>query len=121
MPPDITVLQAPNCVMGQFFFFNKICMTSKEISDLEGEHRSIRDLSTSATLSHNLAEEIFRSNTVTDCSSITGLSNDKVREPSDMEKWSTKFPDFFDVLLAKEELTKLWPALPALMKENASC
>ncbi|XP_051147684.1 exocyst complex component EXO84B [Andrographis paniculata] len=78
--------------------------TSKEISDLEGELSSMRNLlSTQATLIHNLSEGVnidSLSHAIPD-GSPTSLPNDEVRELSDIEKWSTEFPDFLDVLLAE--------------------
>ncbi|CAA2990031.1 exocyst complex component EXO84B [Olea europaea subsp. europaea] len=78
--------------------------TSKEISDLEGELLSTRNLlSTQATLVHNLAEGVHidsLSDTDLEGSAANKASNDEVGEPSDVEKWSRKFPDFLNVLLA---------------------
>ncbi|KAG8380249.1 hypothetical protein BUALT_Bualt07G0173600 [Buddleja alternifolia] len=82
--------------------------TSKEISDLEGELSSMRNLlSTQATLVHNLAEGVHiesLSDTVPNISATTDLSKEEVRDPSDVEKWSTEFPDFLDVLLAERRI-----------------
>ncbi|CAA0829550.1 Exocyst complex component EXO84B [Striga hermonthica] len=82
--------------------------TSKEISDLEGELSSMRNLlSTQATLVHNLAEGVHiesLSDTLPDGSPTTGLPNHEIREPSDVEKWSTEFPDYLDVLLAERRI-----------------
>lgn len=82
--------------------------TSKEISDLEGELSSIRNLlSTQATLIHGLAEGVHidsSSVTVPDGSTSNGLSNDEVRDPSDLEKWLIEFPDILDVLLAERRV-----------------
>ncbi|EYU21227.1 hypothetical protein ABFS82_09G132400 [Erythranthe guttata] len=82
--------------------------TSKEISDLEGELSSMRNLlSTQATLVHSLAEGVHidsLSDTAPDSSAKTGLSNNEVGEPSDVEKWSTELPDFIDVLLAERRI-----------------
>ncbi|KAE9468065.1 hypothetical protein C3L33_00047, partial [Rhododendron williamsianum] len=70
-----------------FSFFNS---TSKEISDLEGELSSIRNLlSTQATLIHGLAEGVqidSLSLTVPDGSTGNGLSTYEDKEPSDLEK-----------------------------------
>ncbi|KAH6773304.1 exocyst complex component 84B [Perilla frutescens var. hirtella] len=89
--------------------------TSKEISDLEGELSSMRNLlSTQATLIHNLAEGVHidsLSDTVPDGSVTTGLSNDEVGELSDLEKWSTEFPDFLDVLLAERRIDEALASL----------
>ncbi|KAK4427473.1 Exocyst complex component EXO84B [Sesamum alatum] len=81
--------------------------TSKEISDLEGELSSMRNLlSTQATLVHNLAEgvHIDSLSDTPDGSATTGSLSDEVQEPSDVEKWSTEFPDFVDVLLAERRI-----------------
>ncbi|XP_073049577.1 exocyst complex component EXO84B [Primulina eburnea] len=82
--------------------------TSKEISDLEGELSLMRNLlSTQATMVHSLAEGVHMesvSATVSDHSTENGLSGDEFREPSDIEKWSTEFPDFLDVLLAERRI-----------------
>ncbi|KAL1538005.1 Exocyst complex component exo84b [Salvia divinorum] len=89
--------------------------TSKEISDLEGELSSMRNLlSTQATLIHNLAEGVHidsSSDTVPDGSVTTGLSNNEVGEPSELEKWSTEFPDFLDVLLAERRIDEALASL----------
>ncbi|KAI3455714.1 hypothetical protein Pfo_012381 [Paulownia fortunei] len=89
--------------------------TSKEISDLEGELSSMRNLlSTQATLVHNLAEGVHidsLSDTVPEGSATTGLSNNEVGEPSDVEKWSTEFPDFLDVLLAERRIDEALASL----------
>lgn len=78
--------------------------TSKEISDLEGELSSIRNLlSTQATLIHGLAEGVpidSLSINVPDGSS----TKDEGREPSDLEKWLIEFPDLLDVLLAERRV-----------------
>ncbi|GER28342.1 exocyst complex component 84B [Striga asiatica] len=82
--------------------------TAKEISDLEGELSSMRNLlSTQATLIHNLAEGVHIesiSDKLPDGSTTTDQPNNKIREPSDVEKWSTEFPDYLDVLLAERRI-----------------
>ncbi|KAI3463170.1 hypothetical protein Pfo_019833 [Paulownia fortunei] len=82
--------------------------TSKEISDLDCELSSMRNLlSTQATLIHNLAEGVHidsLSDNITDSSATNGLCIGEVREPSDVDKWSTEFPDFLDVLLAERRI-----------------
>lgn len=85
--------------------------TSKEISDLEGELSSMRNLlSTQATLVHSLAEGV-NVDSLSDTSAVTGLSIDEVREPSDVEKWSTEFPDLLDVLLAERRIDEALSSL----------
>lgn len=64
-------------------------------------------LSTQATLVHNLAEGVHLdslSDTAPDGCVATGLYTNDVGEPSDVEKWSTEFPDFLDVLLAERRI-----------------
>ncbi|GFQ05640.1 exocyst complex component exo84b [Phtheirospermum japonicum] len=89
--------------------------TSKEISDLEGELSSMRNLlSTQATLVHNLAEGVHiesLSDPVLDDSTTTGLSNNEVVEPSKAEKWSAEFPDYLDVLLAERRIDEALSSL----------
>ncbi|KAL0354396.1 UNVERIFIED_CONTAM: Exocyst complex component EXO84B [Sesamum radiatum] len=88
--------------------------TSKEISDLEGELSSMRNLlSTQATLVHNLAEgvHIDSLSDTPDGSATTGSLNNEVQEPSDVEKWCTEFPDFLDVLLAERRIDEALASL----------
>lgn len=69
-------------------------------------------LSTQATLIHNLADGVhIDSDSVPDASVTTGLSNDEVGEPSELEKWSTEFPDFLDVLLAERRIDEALASL----------
>ncbi|RVW14575.1 Exocyst complex component EXO84B [Vitis vinifera] len=92
-----------------------ICVTSKEISDLEGELLSIRNLlSTQSGLIHGLAEGVnidSLSITVSESSTPNGLSNSEDREPSDLEKWLIEFPDLLDVLLAERRVDEALEAL----------
>ncbi|KAL2243126.1 exocyst complex component EXO84B [Sesamum indicum] len=88
--------------------------TSKEISDLEGELSSMRNLlSTQATLVHNLAEgvHIDSLSDTPDGSATTGTLNNEVQEPSDVEKWCTEFPDCLDVLLAERRIDEALASL----------
>lgn len=89
--------------------------TSKEISDLEGELLSIRNLlSTQSGLIHGLAEGVnidSLSITVSESSTPNGLSNSEDREPSDLEKWLIEFPDLLDVLLAERRVDEALEAL----------
>ncbi|KNA09615.1 hypothetical protein SOVF_152060 [Spinacia oleracea] len=89
--------------------------TSKEISDLEGELLSIRNLlTTQATLIHGLAEGVhMESSTVSSSegSVMNGMSNSEEREPSDLEKWLLEFPDHLDVLLAERRVDEALTAL----------
>ncbi|CAN8253577.1 unnamed protein product [Cochlearia groenlandica] len=82
--------------------------TSKEISDLEGELSSIRNLlSTQATLIHGLADGVNIDNDkVSDGSLANGVFNFEDNDLSDMEKWATEFPDHLDALLAERRVDK---------------
>ncbi|XVF74969.1 hypothetical protein PTKIN_Ptkin13bG0151800 [Pterospermum kingtungense] len=94
--------------------YSAFIRTSKEISDLEGELSSIRNLlSTQATLIHGLAEgvHIDLSPKVSDGPTANGLLNIEDREPSDLEKWSAEFPDLLDVLLAEKRVDEALAAL----------
>ncbi|KAL4193679.1 hypothetical protein AMTRI_Chr06g177940 [Amborella trichopoda] len=88
--------------------------TSKEISDLEGELLSIRNLlSTQAALIHGLAEGVNVDSLSTDHDSSTNHDPSSVvdKEPSDVEKWSIEFPDILDVLLAERRVDEALVAL----------
>ncbi|WRX25983.1 hypothetical protein QQP08_018470, partial [Theobroma cacao] len=95
--------------------------TSKEISDLEGELSSIRNLlSMQATLIHGLAEGVHidsLSPKASEGRTANGLLDIEDSESSDLEKWSAEFPDLLDVLLAKKRVDE---ALQPLMKENTA-
>ncbi|XP_010259752.1 PREDICTED: exocyst complex component EXO84B-like [Nelumbo nucifera] len=82
--------------------------TSKEISDLEGELLSIRNLlSTQAALIHSLAEGVnidTLSNNFSEGSPEHGISKFEGRESSDTEKWAVEFPDLLDVLLSERRV-----------------
>ncbi|MBA0569450.1 hypothetical protein Golob_003173 [Gossypium lobatum] len=89
--------------------------TSKEISDLEGELSSIRNLlSTQATLIHSLAEGVhidLSSPKASEDPTANGFLNIEDSEPSDLEKWSVQFPDLLDVLLAEKRVDEALAAL----------
>ncbi|KAA3478739.1 exocyst complex component EXO84B-like [Gossypium australe] len=89
--------------------------TSKEISDLEGELSSIRNLlSTQATLIHSLAEGVhvdLSSPKASEDPTANGFLNIEDSEPSDLEKWSVEFPDLLDVLLAEKRVNEALAAL----------
>lgn len=89
------------------------CSTSKEISDLEGELSSIRNLlSTQAALIHGLAEGVpidSLSKSASEDSTASTIFEDK--EPSDLEKWLVEFPDLLDVLLAERRVDEALVAL----------
>ncbi|KAI3814871.1 hypothetical protein L1987_14518 [Smallanthus sonchifolius] len=82
--------------------------TSKEISDLEGELLSIRNLlSTQSTLIHGLADGIHvesLSVTIPGGSFSNDLSADLDSDPSDLENWLVEFPDTLDVLIAERRV-----------------
>ncbi|KAF5207917.1 Exocyst complex component exo84b like [Thalictrum thalictroides] len=80
--------------------------TSKEISDLEGELLSIRNLmSTQAALVHTLAEgaRVDSLDAGDEDSSDQDISSFEDREPSKIERWSEEFPDVLEVLLAERK------------------
>ncbi|PQQ13764.1 exocyst complex component EXO84B [Prunus yedoensis var. nudiflora] len=87
--------------------------TSKEISDLEGELSSIRNLlSTQAALIHGLAEGVnIGSLSVSESSTANGVLISEDKEPSDLEKWLVEFPDLLDVLLAERRVDEALDAL----------
>ncbi|KAJ7962700.1 Exocyst complex component EXO84B [Quillaja saponaria] len=89
--------------------------TSKEISDLEGELSSIRNLlSTQAALIHGLAEGVHidsLSISVSDGSATNSLPISEDSETSDLVKWLVEFPDQLDVLLAERRVDEALEAL----------
>ncbi|EOY25712.1 F14N23.28, putative [Theobroma cacao] len=95
--------------------FTLTMCTSKEISDLEGELSSIRNLlSTQATLIHGLAEGVHidsLSPKASEGPTANGLLDIEDSESSDLEKWSAEFPDLLDVLLAKKRVDEALAAL----------
>ncbi|KAM2268142.1 hypothetical protein FF2_045522 [Malus domestica] len=95
--------------------YSAFIRTSKEISDLEGELSSIRNLlSTQAALIHGLAEGVkidSLSKSVPEGSSENGLLISEYRDPTDLEKWLVEFPDLLDVLLAERRVDEALDAL----------
>uniref|UniRef100_A0A0E0E8V1 Exocyst component Exo84 C-terminal domain-containing protein n=1 Tax=Oryza meridionalis TaxID=40149 RepID=A0A0E0E8V1_9ORYZ len=88
--------------------------TSKEISDLEGELLSIRNLlNTQAALIHGLSEgvQIDSLTSNTEGSAEDDISNVEDQEPSEIQKWSADFPDMLDVLLAERRVDEALDAL----------
>lgn len=88
--------------------------TSKEISDLEGELLSIRNLlNTQAALIHGLSEgvQIDSLTSGTEGSIDDDISNIEDQEPSEIQKWSADFPDMLDVLLAERRVDEALDAL----------
>ncbi|KAG8100385.1 hypothetical protein GUJ93_ZPchr0013g34633 [Zizania palustris] len=88
--------------------------TSKEISDLEGELLSIRNLlNTQAALIHGLSEgvQIDSLTSGPEGSTDDDISNVEDEEPSEIQKWSADFPDMLDVLLAERRVDEALDAL----------
>lgn len=88
--------------------------TSKEISDLEGELLSIRNLlSTQAALIHGLAEGVHIDSLTagSEGSAEDDISKVEDQEPSDIQKWALEFPDVLDVLLAERRVDEALDAL----------
>ncbi|KAK9924030.1 hypothetical protein M0R45_032419 [Rubus argutus] len=93
--------------------YSAFIQTAKEISDLEGQLSSIRNLlSTLAAVNHDLADgvKIDLSKSV-EGSTENGLLTFEDREPSDLEKWLVEFPDLLDVLLAERRVDEALAAL----------
>ncbi|KAF8708494.1 hypothetical protein HU200_029857 [Digitaria exilis] len=88
--------------------------TSKEISDLEGELLSVRNLlSTQSALIHGLSEgvQIDSLSIGPEASSEQDISTVEDEEPSEIRKWSMDFPDMLDVLLAERRVDEALDAL----------
>ncbi|KAG2534481.1 hypothetical protein PVAP13_9NG066721 [Panicum virgatum] len=88
--------------------------TSKEISDLEGELLSVRNLlSTQSALIHGLSEgvQIDSLSTGLEGSAEQDISTVEDQEPSEIWKWYTDFPDMLDVLLAERRVDEALDAL----------
>ncbi|XP_010255764.1 PREDICTED: exocyst complex component EXO84A [Nelumbo nucifera] len=87
--------------------YSAFIRTSKEISDLEGELLSIRNLmSTQAALIHGLAEGVHINSLSTDSEDLRPeeLSSFEHKEPSKVEKWAAEFRDTLEVLLAERRV-----------------
>ncbi|XP_057949314.1 exocyst complex component EXO84A [Malania oleifera] len=94
--------------------YSAFIRTSKEISDLEGELLSLRNLlSTQAALVHGLAEGIRldSSSTGPEHSTAGEISATGNREPSKIEKWLGEFMDTLEVLLAERRVDEALAAL----------
>ncbi|XP_077210958.1 exocyst complex component EXO84B-like isoform X1 [Tasmannia lanceolata] len=94
--------------------YTSFIRTSKEISDLEGELFSIRNLlSTQAALIHGLAEGIHVDSLSTSHDGFAAheISSFDDKEPSEVEKWAVEFPDMLDVLLAERRVDEALDAL----------
>lgn len=88
--------------------------TSKEISDLEGELLSVRNLlSTQSALIHGLSEGVQIDSLATgpEGSAEQDISSVEDQEPSEIWKWSIDFPDMLDVLLAERRVDEALDAL----------
>ncbi|KAK1282536.1 hypothetical protein QJS10_CPB22g01196 [Acorus calamus] len=88
--------------------------TSKEISDLEGELLSIRNLlSTQAALIHGLAEGVNVESLSNGSEGSMHHDTDDVedKELSEIQKWCMEFPDLLDVLLAERRVAEALSAL----------
>ncbi|KAK1260064.1 hypothetical protein QJS04_geneDACA020009 [Acorus gramineus] len=88
--------------------------TSKEISDLEGELLSIRNLlSTQAALIHGLAEGVNVDSLSNGSEGSMHHDTDDVedKELSEIQKWCMEFPDLLDVLLAERRVAEALSAL----------
>lgn len=92
-----------------------ICSTSREISDLEGQLLSLRNLlSTRATIINSLADGIHADSLST--SQETSIKKDdnfdlEEREPSKIEKWFAQYMETLDVLLAERRVEDALAAL----------
>lgn len=88
------------------FHFNFFYRTSKEISDLEGELLSIRNLlSTQVSVIHALADGVhIDSLSSSSKDSKKNISTIEDKEQSDVEKWAAEYPDILDVLLAERRV-----------------
>ncbi|KAL6845710.1 hypothetical protein ACP4OV_024533 [Aristida adscensionis] len=96
--------------------------TSKEISDLEGELLSIRNLlNTQAALIHGLSEgvQIDSLTSGPEGSAEDDISNVEDQEPSEIQKWAADFPDMLDVLLAERRVDEALDALDEAEKVAA--
>ncbi|XP_074558003.1 exocyst complex component EXO84B-like [Curcuma longa] len=88
--------------------------TSKEISDLEGELLSIKNLLGAQTgLIRGLAEgvNIDSLSAASDGGKEDEKSSIEDQEPSDIEKWAVEFPDLLEVLLAERRVDEALDAL----------
>ncbi|KAL8128913.1 hypothetical protein V2J09_018068 [Rumex salicifolius] len=104
---DLKKASAEEMLRSVYANYTAFIRTSKEISDLEGELLSIRNLlSTQASLIHGLAEGVIVDTlgSGADGSASDGITNFENREKSDLDKWLVEFPDLLDVLLAERRI-----------------
>ncbi|KAK6916882.1 Exocyst component Exo84, C-terminal [Dillenia turbinata] len=82
--------------------------TSKEISDLEGEVSTIRNLlSTQAALIHGLVDGVHTDLLTINASeeyTANGTDDSENKEKTDLENWLVELPDLLDVLLAERRI-----------------
>jgi hypothetical protein len=116
--PDCCVLPLYNAVHDFGIQCLKITLfvirTSKEISDLERELQSIKNLlNTQSTLIHGLSEGVQIDSLITgpEDSEEENLSAVEDQELSEMQNWYTDFPDRLDVLLAERRVDEALDAL----------
>ncbi|KAL9228456.1 hypothetical protein vseg_004039 [Gypsophila vaccaria] len=95
--------------------YSAFIRTAKEISDLDGELLSIRNLlTTQATLIHGLADGVhleLLTGSGPEGSVVNGATNNEDHEPSELEEWLYEFPDHLDVLLAERRVDEALKAL----------
>ncbi|KAG9146332.1 hypothetical protein Leryth_008020 [Lithospermum erythrorhizon] len=94
--------------------YSAFIRTSREITDLEGQLLSLRNLlSTRATIIHNLAEGAVVETLAndTDSSRSDDFLNIDAREPSKMESWLVQFQETLEVLLAERRVEEALAAL----------
>ncbi|KAG8098644.1 hypothetical protein GUJ93_ZPchr0013g35647 [Zizania palustris] len=94
--------------------YSAFIRTSKEISDLERELLSIRNLiNTQSALIHGLSEGVQIDYLIVgpEDSLKEDVSTDENQEPSEIQKWCTDFPDMLDVLLAERRMDEALEAL----------
>ncbi|KAJ3684012.1 hypothetical protein LUZ61_013176 [Rhynchospora tenuis] len=94
--------------------YSAFIRTSREISDLEGELLSIRNLlSNQAALVHGLSDgaQIDSDTHAPHDSPLTHASYFDDRDHSDIQKWAAEFPDMLDVLLAERRVDEALDAL----------
>uniref|UniRef100_A0A0E0P2R8 Exocyst component Exo84 C-terminal domain-containing protein n=1 Tax=Oryza rufipogon TaxID=4529 RepID=A0A0E0P2R8_ORYRU len=86
--------------------------TSKEISDLERELLSVRNLlSTQSALIRGLSEGVQIDSLTTGSEGSAEEGTDEDQEPSEIQNWCTDFPEMLDVLLAERRVDEAVDAL----------
>ncbi|XP_076933116.1 exocyst complex component EXO84A-like [Bidens hawaiensis] len=94
-------------------FCTNACSTSREISDLEGQLVSLRNLlSNRASIVHTLAEGVGMESMSSGPGSRKKTSFDfEDKEPSEMEVWLTQYMDNLNILLAERRVDEALAAL----------